>query len=438
MSYSKVVSMLFDRKNMEQSDNYSLNLEKNLDNFLQDLQKVIDDAVVAKKSKHLFLLNISNLLVISSIYGHEMSQEIMENLITKLKKDLSFDKIYFISDDILAFISENQMDEGQINLFIRKIKESIQFYNYSHDQSNEPFHLTFKMSIIEFPKFSDDARNLYMKAMHALANVRTDIGKFFNTYTDFLTQQKIIKNEMQQASYFKNAILNGRLRLAYQPIINGQNGKVNHYECLLRIIDENGEIISAGPFIPIAENLDFINVIDELVLEMVVNEVKNSENVKFAFNLSSMGVYNEQWLEKARELLADPKIASRIIVEITETAIHRDIGKVAYFIAMLQEIGCQVALDDFGTGHTSFRQLKSLPVDIVKIDGSFIRGIATRSEDELFIKVLLGSIQSLGFKSIAEFVENGEVAKILMELGVDYMQGHYFSEAKNHRSWEHL
>jgi EAL domain-containing protein (putative c-di-GMP-specific phosphodiesterase class I) len=205
---------------------------------------------------------------------------------------------------------------------------------------------------------------------------------------------------------------------------------------LLRLIKEDGRIISAGPFIPVVENMGFINMVDEIVLEMVFNELKTSKDIVFTFNLSSIGIQNKSWLKKLQQLIANTNLSSRLIVEITETAAHKDLAKAAYFITTLQEMGCLVALDDFGSGHTSFRQLKVLPIDIIKIDGSFVRDIDTNKENQLFVKTLVSMSKVFGLKSVAEFVENGNIAKILLEYEVDYMQGNYFCPAVNYRSWE--
>jgi EAL domain-containing protein (putative c-di-GMP-specific phosphodiesterase class I) len=151
--------------------------------------------------------------------------------------------------------------------------------------------------------------------------------------------------------------------------------------------------------------------------------------------LSALGVHNKDWLKIAQKALQNPNIASRLMVEITETAAQQDLSKTAYFVASLQEMGCQVALDDFGSGHTSFRQLKALSVDVIKIDGAFIRDIVNNPDNLLFVKALLSMSKGFGFESVAEFVENGEIAKLLMGLDVNYMQGNYFCPAVNYRSW---
>ena len=125
----------------------------------------------------------------------------------------------------------------------------------------------------------------------------------------------------------------------------------------------------------------------------------------------------------------------RLIVEITETATQLDMRRTAYFVATIQSLGGLVALDDFGSGYTSFRQLKSLSVDMVKIDGAFVRDLVDNADNRFFVKTLLDFTNGFGLKAVAEFVETGEIAKMLMELGVEYMQGYYFGKPENVRGW---
>ena len=126
----------------------------------------------------------------------------------------------------------------------------------------------------------------------------------------------------------------------------------------------------------------------------------------------------------------------RMMVEITETAVHLDIKRTAYFVASLQSFGAMVALDDFGSGYTSFRQLKTLSVDIIKIDGVFVKDLVGNHDNMLFIKTMLDFTNGFGLKTVAEFVENGETAKLLMKLGVEYLQGYYFGFPERMEHWE--
>jgi|GEM_PF-68356 len=244
-----------------------------------------------------------------------------------------------------------------------------------------------------------------------------------------------LNNEMKLGAYFQDAINDKRLSLAFQPVINTKNGKISGHECLLRLVTPQNNIISAGPFIPVAEKMGFIDVVDELVLEMVASELNLSPSVYLGMNVSSASIDNKNWLDKAKTLLKDPDLASRLIIEITETSAQRDLKKLAYFVDFIQGLGAQIAIDDFGSGYTSFKQLQSLRADIIKIDGLFIKDIASNHDNRFFVQMMLDCSKTFNMKTTAEFVENGEIAKVLMGLDVDYMQGNYFGPAVNYRSW---
>lgn len=241
-------------------------------------------------------------------------------------------------------------------------------------------------------------------------------------------------HQMQLAGYFLEAIESNKLRLAFQPVINARTGKVEGYEALLRILTSDGQIISAGPFIPTAESFGFINLIDHFVLESVAEELKTDSDVKIAMNISNLTVKDDSWYLKAKKILP-PKLANRLTIEITETGNEHNLVKVAQFVDKVKSLGCNVAIDDFGAGYTSFKQLKLISADVLKIDGIFVRDIMDNHESRLFVNILLEFARAYNLKTVAEYVETGEIAKILMDLGVDYLQGFYFDKALNYRPW---
>jgi EAL domain-containing protein (putative c-di-GMP-specific phosphodiesterase class I) len=403
------------------------------DVFIDQLQLQIDYCRDQSAESIFLLVEVANSTKLRVSYGDDFLGDTITNLIDTINElflELPF--INSIQNEYIAIIIKDKSAED-LEEIVTRIHKAIQFY--SSDKPECPVHIISTISSLilndELKSSTQALERIYLTAK----NNKFDENKFHYTYQEIEESKNNYKNQFILANCLKSSMLNKKLRLAYQPIINSKTGAVSHYECLLRIVNNEGKIISAGPFIPIAEELGFINLIDELVLEMVVEELKASPHITLTFNLSTIGVYNDSWLKKIQTLVSDHELASRLIIEITETAAHKDLGKAAYFIATLQEMGCLVALDDFGSGNTSFRQLKALPVDLIKIDGSFIRDIVKNAESQLFVKTLITMSRGFGLRSIAEFVENGEIAKMLIEYKVDYMQGNYFCPAVNYRSW---
>jgi EAL domain-containing protein (putative c-di-GMP-specific phosphodiesterase class I) len=188
--------------------------------------------------------------------------------------------------------------------------------------------------------------------------------------------------------------------------------------------------------VPVIEQLGFIRLIDRYVLDMTLAELAAHPDVKLGFNISGLTAADRPWL---RALISQvrhrPDLASRLVVEITETAALYDIEESARFVSALRHAGCQVALDDFGAGHTSLRHLQSLAVDTVKIDGSFIHNLATNPDSQVFLRHLLGLAKGFGFNTVAECVSTAEEAAILRREGVGFLQGYYFGRPSLDRPW---
>ncbi len=404
--------------------------------FVEQLQHKISLSHQEDKKFTLLLIEIVNSSALKVIYDSVFIEETISNISKEILISLDCnEEPYDIIDNEYIILVIDFVDTETLETYVDKIHNTMQFYRSNND--NQPIHLVSTISSVMLDKEIKDTQQAMSMVYLTSKNGNFDENKFHHNYSELEEKKNNFKNHFILSDCLKKAMIEKKIRLAYQPIIDSKNGSISHYECLLRIINEEGKIVSAGPFIPIVESMGFINLVDEIVLEMVINELTYSKNVIFTFNLSSIGVHNKAWLKKIQQLVSHTSLASRLIVEITETAAHKDLGKAAHFIATLQDMGCLVALDDFGSGHTSFRQLKVLPIDIVKIDGSFIKDIIGNKENQLFVKTLVAMSKVFGLKSVAEFVENGEIAKLLIDYEVDYMQGNYFCPAVNYRSWNY-
>ena len=232
------------------------------------------------------------------------------------------------------------------------------------------------------------------------------------------------------------ALRQDRVVFAFQPVVSATTGEVHYYECLLRLRDAEGGVLAAGEFIQEIERFGYIRLIDRYILDKVLAEAVSHPGVTFGFNISALTTADRQWLRSlVTRLRAQPDLARRLVVEITETAALYDIEESARFVNALRRTGCRVALDDFGAGHTSLQHLQSLAVDMVKIDRSFIRDITTNEESQVFLRHLLGLAKGFGFSTIAEGVETEEEAKILRLEGVDFLQGYHYGAATLDPPW---
>jgi EAL domain-containing protein (putative c-di-GMP-specific phosphodiesterase class I) len=249
-------------------------------------------------------------------------------------------------------------------------------------------------------------------------------------------ERRSMRFNLAIAELIERGVRQSRIHMAYQPVVSTITREVCHYESLLRMRDDVGEIINAGSLIPVAEALGLMHQLDRAVLESVLATLDRHRRVKLAVNVSGLNAGQGTWLTLLEQKLKHrPEMAERLIVEITETVALVDVDETRRFVESVKGLGCKVALDDFGAGYTSFRHLRQLGVDLVKIDGSFVRGIATQPDNRLFIRMLAGLANGFGLTTIAENVENEAEAVVLAEEGIHQLQGYLFGRPALGEPW---
>jgi EAL domain-containing protein (putative c-di-GMP-specific phosphodiesterase class I) len=232
------------------------------------------------------------------------------------------------------------------------------------------------------------------------------------------------------------ALRHDRLLFAFQPVVCAASGRVDYFECLLRMRKANGGLVACGEFIAAIEQVGLIGVIDRYVLDRAFAELTAHPEVRLGFNVSGRTACDRPWLRLLIGLLRRrPELARRLVIEITETAALDDLDESARFVETLRHAGCRVALDDFGAGHTSLRHLQVLAVDTIKIDGSFVRSLAGCRENRVILRHLLGLTRGFGLSTVAECVETAEQAALLRDEGIGYLQGYHFGRPTIERAW---
>lgn len=229
----------------------------------------------------------------------------------------------------------------------------------------------------------------------------------------------------------KSALQASRFSMHYQPIVHLSSGAPHHYEALIRMKDEAGNLLPPDVFIKVAEKFDLATRIDCMVVKACIKklaELAEAGNpAGLAINLSGRSVGNAELLALIRNELAETGVdPGRIIFEITETAAFHNLDLVRQFVREAKQLGCRFALDDFGVGFSSFYYIKQLDIDYLKIDGSFIRNLLESANDLVFVQAMVEISRVYDMKVVAEWVENDKIAALLGKIGVDYGQGYHF------------
>lgn len=377
---------------------------------------------------------ITKLDLIQEGFGHEAVDAVVLGLAQRLKSHLR-------DSDLIARINHDEFGvlladcpAADLPRVAEKLIAALRAEPVETARGMLP--ITVSIGGIALSRRALSGQELMLKAENALAQAKARGHDCFVEYKWKLTQQRAQRAVVEIGERVLKALRNDRAPLAFQPIVETSTGKVAYYEALLRVLDEKGMPVAAADFIPAVEQLGLARIIDRHVIERAVSELTENPLVTLSVNISGLTVADPHWLNHLMALLeAQSGLAERLIIEITETVAMADVRESERFVRTLRQLGCRVAIDDFGAGYTSFRHLKQLNVDIVKIDGSFVRNLSENRENQLFVRTLNDLANGFGLKTVAEFVETADQAALLGEIGIGFLQGYYYGRPELGRIW---
>jgi diguanylate cyclase (GGDEF)-like protein len=398
------------------------------------LDRALARGVPPKGPTDYLVVGIDKLTLINETFGYEIADTVIVEVGRRLERTLrGSDVIGHIGSDLFGVILRNS-SKSVAAAMADKMLSAVRMSPVATPSGS--LHITVSIGIVTSPGVSDSAYDIMTKAETALQEAKHQGRNCFVSYYTSNVQRNERRRNMRIAEKVRIALKQDRLVLAYQPIVEAKRRRVAYYECLMRMVGDDGAIVPAAEFVPVAEQLGLVKLIDRHALEMAVGELSRHPGVRLAINVSGLTVADRSWLQVFGALLrGTPDVAARLIIEITETAAMQDIEQSARFVAAVRGMGCRVALDDFGAGHTSFRHLKSLALDIVKIDGSFVHNVHQDPDNQLFVRTLVGLAEGFGLETVAECVERAAEADVLAENGVKYLQGYYLGHPSVERPW---
>ncbi len=292
------------------------------------------------------------------------------------------------------------------------------------ETADGPVRVSVSIGRVAFPDTAHSASEALQMAETALQEAQRAGGGTARLYQLSAAEQAAHVERVAIGARVREAMRHDRLALDFEPVARADDGTTAFYECLLRLEDERGDLLRAGAFIPVSERLGLVRALDRAALDMTLDTLKRDPAVRLSTNLSGLTVGDPSWLRLlAGSLSGKRDAAERLLLEITETAAMDDIEESAQFVARAHALGCRVALDDFGAGFTSFRHLRALAIDVVKIDAAFTQDLDGHPDNADFIKALLEATRLYGMTTVAEGVSTVRDAERLRALGVDYLQG---------------
>ena len=374
--------------------------------------------------------------VVNDTCGHEAGDELLRQVSEHLKPYITEkDTFARMGSDEFGLIMTNCSDDEA-----RKVAETLlhAVQSFHFEWTGKVFDIDVSMALV--PISAEKTVSEILGTADVALSAAKDGGRGrIHEYRPHDSTVIRRHDEMHWVLQLEDALRSDRFQLHFQPIMPLQDDcdKGLHYEVLLRVIDESGEIMAPGELLNAAEQFDMATRVDNWVVNAVFDWLtKHPDHLKqlslCSINLSGASIGDPNFLIFLKEKLQDSEIPlEKISFEVTENAAIKNMLKARDFIDTIKKYGCKFALDDFGSGHSSFAYLKDLPVDILKIDGVFVKGIHLESVNYAMVKAINDVGQVMKMKTIAEYVENEEICNSLKEIGVDYGQGYYFGKSEN-------
>ncbi|WP_242057884.1 MULTISPECIES: EAL domain-containing protein [Nostoc] len=408
--------------------------------FENRLIEAVTSAQSAKEQHALCYLDLDQFKIINDTCGHLAGDELLCQVASLFKTYLrSYDILARLGGDEFGIIFNNCSLETAL-LICDRLREAAQNFRFVWKQE-KIFNLSVSIGLVAIDADTDNTNTALSAADAACYLAKNQGSNRIHVYQANDLELVKQRGEIQWVGKINQALADNRFRLYYQSIVpvSQTYSLTEHYEVLLRLIDETGEVVSPMAFIPAAERYNLMQTIDRWVIHTFFanlaqygnlqwhdsRSLKHSRRSLYTINLSGASINDDRFIDFVCEQFLLYKIPpTAICFEITETVAIKNLGKAAGFIRSLKEFGCCFALDDFGSGMSSFAYLKNLPVDYLKIDGSFVKHIVEEPVSLAMVDAINKIGQVMGLQTIAEFVENKAVLEVIQNLGVNYAQGY--------------
>jgi len=397
------------------------------------LEKTLDFAILRcnnfKQHGALLDIDLDQFKVVNDIEGHEIGDRLLIEVATLIRSALDNDAfIARVGSNLFQVFISKTVEEKAL-LLAEKIRLTIDEFDFKSGENTYNISASIGVAMLEPLESIKRPSELMSRANHACYSAKTLGRNRVNLFESDNDELISLRDDTKWVPKIRHALSEDLFKIVFQPVVQLSNGEVSHYETLLRMVGDSGELLSPVQFIPVAERMGLIHHIDLWVVSHAIDYIaalpKTQESICFTINLSSHALQGDYLLPVIKKKLESTWISpSRLTFEITETAAVSNFNKTREMVSKIRALGCRFALDDFGAGFSSFNYIKNFPVDYLKIDGQFISNLAVDHADQVLVKSMIEVAHSLGKKAIAEYVSNTEILRVLKELGVDYVQGY--------------
>lgn len=422
-----IVRVINDRHAQEQQLTYlsqfdALTGEMNRWRLTESLTAALADANKFRTTCGFLLAAVDNLTRINEAYGYDVADEVIAAVGKRLRAKMR-------GADVLGRFSGNKfgivlhkctLDDMRVaaERLLSGVRDDVV------QTKAGPVAVTATIGGVVAPRHARTVDEILARSHEALNTAKTRRRGSYLAYRPNIEREEQRRQNQRASDEIISALNEQRVLLAYEPVVDTARRTLAFHECLMRIRRPDGSIATAQNIIPLAEHLGFVRLIDHRILHLVIAELAANPQFRASLNASPISAVDpDWWATLTTQLKLHPTVAERLIIEITETSAIQDIDDTRGFVARVKDLGCRIAIDDFGAGYTSFRNLRKLGVDIVKIDGAFVENMTRSEDDSAFVHTLIDLARRLKLSTVAERVPDEATAKALGDAGCDYLQG---------------
>ena len=386
---------------------------------LPNRQKLLEDLEEDKELK-LAIINIEKFKEINEYYGFETGDRLLVELSTMLSKLLSSyqTRLYKLPGDEFAILVDDTIKKEAFRKLVKSILKSIKSFEYEIGEHS------FNIRVVSGASLQ---KNYFINAEMATNHAKA-INEEFLFFDENLDIKEQLVNNVNWTNKLKDALETDRLVVFAQPIVSNKSSNIQKYECLVRMIDTDGSVISPAQFLTIAKKSRLYPELTKTVIEKAVEYFKDKD-AHFSINFTLEDILNQEVVNLLKKKINQyDGLGHRLIIEIVEDEGIENYNEVSSFIENMKFLGCKIAIDDFGTGYSNFDYLMRLNVDFIKIDGSIIKNLNHDKNAKVVTELIVNFAKRLNIETIGEFVYNKETLEIVTNMGIDYSQGFYLGK----------
>jgi len=419
---SEFISIMFDITPLHrQKEKLQFQLYKDELTSLPNRLKLIKDIAQTSDAK-LVVINIDGFKEINTIYGENIGDLTLQKMSKEIKNALNTRhlQLYKLSADEFAILADKNISIDYFKEDVTMLSHYLSHVKLECGEHEISVRLTLGAAISELHQAQ---RPLISMADMALKEAKRRMKPYLFYYNLPNVDEDLEKN-YQMVQIIEQAIKEEKVGCSYQGIINAKTGKIEKYETLMRLEDEVGHKISPQDFVGIAKRARYYPLLTQRVVqEALFTFMDRSESV--SINISIDDMMDDDTYSFILDALRNCGCADRIVFELLETEEIDFNERVFEFTAQVKKLGVQIAIDDFGSGYSNYAYLMKLGVDILKIDASLIKEVDTDENSRLIVASIIDIAHSLGMKTVAEHVHTKEVKDVMIEMGVDFLQGYF-------------